>query len=124
MNYYNRHVGDYAKDTGHLSQGQIGAYDLLLDWYYANEKPLPIDLDDIYRIARVVDAQEKKNVNKVLKFFTQTPDGYIHKRVEAELEKMKVRREINTKIAHEREAKRAASKGNRVPFSPRRGNES
>ena len=47
VNYYKRHLGDFSRDTAHLSQGQIGAYDLMLDWYYANEKPLPADPEDV-----------------------------------------------------------------------------
>ena len=30
MNYYERHLGDYARDTAHLSMMEHGAYGLLL----------------------------------------------------------------------------------------------
>lgn len=87
MNYYKRHIGDFTKATGHLSQGQVGAYDLLLDWYYSNERPLPLDQECLYRIGRAHDRAEKKNVDLVLsEFFTRTEDGYRHKRVEEEIE--------------------------------------
>jgi uncharacterized protein YdaU (DUF1376 family) len=33
VNYYERHLGDYAKDAGHLSMLEHGAYSLLLDRY-------------------------------------------------------------------------------------------
>ena len=38
MNYYERHLGDYARDTGHLSMLEHGAYSLLLDRYYATRR--------------------------------------------------------------------------------------
>ena len=31
MNYYERHLGDYARDAGHLSMLEHGAYALLLN---------------------------------------------------------------------------------------------
>lgn len=58
---------------------------MLLDWYYSAEKPLPLDIDDIYRIARAHSAAERKNVVKVLAFFHRTPDGYTQKRADAEI---------------------------------------
>lgn len=86
MNYYKRNLGDFARDTAHLSQGQIGAYDLLLDWYYANERPLPADINDVYRVARSYTKEERGNTEKVLKdFFVLTPNGWVQKRAEKEL---------------------------------------
>jgi uncharacterized protein YdaU (DUF1376 family) len=52
MNYYERHLGDYAKDTGHLSLLEHGVYTLLLDRYYATESGIPEDQG--HRIARAV----------------------------------------------------------------------
>ena len=51
MNYYERHLGDYAKDAGHLSMLEHGAYSLLLDRYYTTEQPIPADQArwDVYR---------------------------------------------------------------------------
>ncbi len=104
MNYYKRHLGDFARDTAHLSQGQIGAYDLLMDWYYANERPLPTDMDDVCRIARAFTRDERQNVSKVLAaFFVESPEGFRQKRVEQELSDMRERRETNRKVAVERE---------------------
>ena len=37
MNYYKRHLGDYAKKAGHLSTWEHGAYTLILDAYYDRE---------------------------------------------------------------------------------------
>lgn len=38
MNYYERHVGDYLKDTAHLSLLEHGVYTRLLDVYYTREQ--------------------------------------------------------------------------------------
>ena len=35
MIFYKRYLGDYQRDTGHLSMLEHGAYTLLLDAFYA-----------------------------------------------------------------------------------------
>lgn len=86
MNHYPRHIGDIAKDTAHLSQGQFGTYDLLLDWYYAHEKPLPLDKAFLYAITRAKSKAERANADAVLRwFFTETLEGWRQKRCDEEL---------------------------------------
>lgn len=109
MNFYKRHIGDIGKACSHLSQGQMGAYDLMLDWLYGNERPLPADKADVYRIARAVSKPEKANADKVLaEFFTLTADGYTQKRAGEEIAKANAQAETNRRIAEEREAKKRA----------------
>lgn len=67
MNYYERHLGDYARDTTHLSLLEHGVYTLLLDRYYATEKPIPKGL--VYRIARAQTPEEMAAVDAVLAEF-------------------------------------------------------
>lgn len=111
MNFYKRHLGDIAKACAHLSQGQIGAYDLLLDWIYGNERPLPLDKAALHRIGRASTKAERDNVDQVIaEFFVRTPDGYTQKRAEAELAAWRVQAETNRRIAVEREAKKRAKK--------------
>ena len=84
MNYYKRHLGDYAKDTRHLSLAEHGAYCLLLDYYYSTETPLPADRCE--RIANAYAEHEREAVQNVLKaFFTQTPEGWRNSRADAEI---------------------------------------
>jgi uncharacterized protein YdaU (DUF1376 family) len=79
MNYYERHIGDYARDTGHLSMVEHGAYTLLLDRYYATEKAIPAD--QAYRLTRARTKEEKAAVDAVLsEFFTLEADGWHSKR--------------------------------------------
>lgn len=85
MNYYERHLGDYARDTGHLSLVEHGIYTLLLDRYYASESPIP-DADK-YRVARARTRDEKAALDAVLAEFFVLDDGRWHnKRADAEIE--------------------------------------
>ena len=75
MNYYKRHLGDYAKDTRHLSLAEHGAFCLLLDYYYSTEKPIPDDRCE--RIANAYADSERVAVRAVLReFFVETPEGW------------------------------------------------
>jgi len=80
MNYYERYVGDFQRDTGHLSCAEIGVYDRLLDHYYGTEEPLPSNHADLCRIARAMDKIEQKAVKRVAdEFFHIGDDGLLHK---------------------------------------------
>lgn len=79
MNYYERYCGDYARDTGHLSLQEHGAYTVMLDTYYATETPLPADYPALYRICRAMSGKEKEAVRKVAdEFFRVEEDGLRH----------------------------------------------
>lgn len=111
MNFYKRHLGDIAKSCAHLSQGAMGAYDLLLDWHYANEQPLPLDKGSLYRIGRAFTKAEKANVDAVLvAFFERTEAGYVQGRAIQEMDKANTQAETNRRIAEEREARRRAAR--------------
>lgn len=84
MNYYEHHLGDYAKDTAHLSMLEHGAYRLLLDRYYGTEQGIPAD--QAHRVARARSRDEKAAVDVVLnEFFTLTDGVWINKRAEQEI---------------------------------------
>lgn len=79
MNYYERYCGDYARKTAGLSLQEHGAYTLMLDNYYANEAPLPVAYDDLYRICRAMKASERESVRSVAdKYFPVADDGLRH----------------------------------------------
>ena len=81
MNYYERYCGDYARDTGHLSLQEHGAYTVMLDTYYATETPLPADYVALYRICRAMSGKERDAVRKVAdEFFPVSGDGLRHNR--------------------------------------------
>jgi uncharacterized protein YdaU (DUF1376 family) len=104
MNYYARHLGDYAKDTKHLSLIEHGAYTLLLDWCYNAEKGVPGDREVVYRLAAAVTKQERAAVDKVVsEFFQPWSDGTLrNKRVEAEILKAKSLGDKNRDNANKR----------------------
>ena len=86
MNYYPRHLGDYARDAGHLTLAEHGAYTLLLDRYYASERP--IGREEAFRICRAISKQDKAAVTRVLtEFFRWTDAGYRNKRADDEIAK-------------------------------------
>lgn len=86
MNYYRRYVGDYLRDTARLSMLEHGAYNLLLDYYYADERALPADLDELYLMVRAMTPADRKAVDKVLRlYFVLKPDGYHNGRADHEI---------------------------------------
>lgn len=102
MNYYPRNLGDYARSAGYLTLVEHGAYSLLMDWYYANERPIPPE--DAYAICKASSRAEKKAVFKVLQtFFKNEPDhGWRHKRIESELAQMREKSEKRRNAANQR----------------------
>jgi len=110
VNYYQKHLGDYAKKTGHLTPLEHGVYNLVLDGYYDREQgPTLIDAT---RWARARTEEEKSAVLAVLdEFFTLGEDGrYRQSRVEDELTDYRARAETNRAIAVERERKKKERK--------------
>lgn len=86
MNYYRRYVGDYLRDTPRLSMIEHGAYNLLLDYYYAEERPIPLDRDEVYLMVRAMTPADRKAVDKVLStYFTREEDGYHNARADHEI---------------------------------------
>jgi uncharacterized protein YdaU (DUF1376 family) len=88
VNYYERHIGDFIKDTVSLSMLEDGAYNRLIDWCYQSERLLPPDIKEVYKTARANAAAERKAVDYVLaKYFNKTSDGYVQKRIASEIAK-------------------------------------
>jgi uncharacterized protein YdaU (DUF1376 family) len=83
VNFYKRYIGDIQAKTGGLSLAEFGAYDRLLDHYYATEKPLPADMSECHRIARAMSKDERRSVERVIgKFFLFTDLGYVQSKAE------------------------------------------
>ena len=90
MNYYERHLGDYAKDTGHLSILEHGVYTLLLDRYYSTESGIPAAQAN--RLARARSTEECQAVDAVLEeFFTLVDGVWINRRADEEIAAARVR---------------------------------
>lgn len=88
MNYYEHHIGDYLKNTAHLSMLEDGAYRRLIDAVCTREAPLPPDRKACQRLARAQTKQERDAVDSVLdEFFVLEEDGWHQSRCEKEIAK-------------------------------------
>jgi uncharacterized protein YdaU (DUF1376 family) len=114
INYYEHHLGDYMRDTAHLSMLEDGAYRRLLDAYYIKERPLPKEIKDVFRLVRASSKQDREAVEAVLReFFVVGEDGWRHRRCDAEIERFKQKSEKAKKSAEARwNAQRPQSDGN------------
>ena len=103
MNYYKHHLGDYLRDTAHLSMLEDAAYRRLLDAYYVRERPLPANVTDCCKLARATTKPERTAVGTVLaEFFTLAIDGYHQARADSEIVTWQAQAETNRRIAANR----------------------
>ena len=87
MYYYQHHIGDYRKDTSHLSLIEHGIYRQLIDLYYITEKPL--DKKSIRLIGARTD-QEIAMAELILnEFFEKKGTKYYHRRCDDEIQNYK-----------------------------------
>ncbi len=113
MHYYKRNIGDYHKKAGRLSILQHGIYMLLMDAIYDREK-FPTKAEAIEWVWAST-AEEIEATGFVLqKFFTNGNGIYKQKRIQEEINAFHSRSEINTRIAIERETKRAKQRTKRA----------
>lgn len=86
MNYYERHIGDYLKDTAHLSLLEHGVYGRLLDVYYTRE--CGIGETEAARLVGAKSKEERAALESVLaEFFTRAEGTWTHGRCDAEIER-------------------------------------
>ena len=107
MHYYEHHIGDFMRDTAHLEPIEECFYRRALDWYYANEKPLPLDVKKVCRALRAKSKAEITAVEIILEeFFDQQDDGYRQSRCDrviAEFNELEPEREAKKENAKERQ---------------------
>ncbi|WP_264840006.1 YdaU family protein [Burkholderia cenocepacia] len=94
MNFYKRHIGDYLKDTAHLSLLEHGVYTRLLDVYYTREAGIPDD-----QAARLIGARARDEMSAlkvVLDEFFELVDGtWVQQRCEREIRDASTKAEAN-----------------------------
>lgn len=106
MNWFKLYIGDYQRDTAHLSVTEHGAYLLMLQHYYATEKPLPTG-KALHRMLRAQDKHERDAIDSVAsQFWTTTDAGLVNERADVEIEKASTQADTNRAIAQAREAAR------------------
>ena len=94
MNYFEHHIGDYVAATSHLSFVEDAAYSRLIRIYYRDEKPLPLELKVVQRLAGARTREEKVAVETVLaEFFQASEDGWHSKRCDEEIARFREKRE-------------------------------
>lgn len=77
MKYYQFNIGDYRRDTTHLSPLEHGIYRILLDSYYDNEGPLPADDAKLMRTHCIRTAEEVQAYKNIINdFFYQDGEVY------------------------------------------------
>lgn len=86
-------MGDYARDTGHLSALEHGIYTLLLDWYYVNERPIPDD-----KAVRISRGNPEETHMVLSEFFKRTENGWIHSRADREIELYRAKADHNREV--------------------------
>lgn len=81
MHYYKFNIGDYRRDTAHLSHLEHGIYRALIDSYMLDEKPLSADIKEIERKHMIRTSNEKKALRNVLSdFFIFENEGFFNAR--------------------------------------------
>lgn len=112
MHYYQHNISDYRADTGHLTLLEHGCYHQLLDQYYLNEEPLPLDIDKIFRLLTARTQDEKDAIKNVLKdFFVKTEAGFIQRRCDNEIKFYHERIDSAAAAGRKSAEKRANSNG-------------
>ena len=85
MHYYQFNIADYRKDTGPLSSLKHAIYRSLIDWYYLDESPIPLETQSVMRRLRLVSEAEAKALENVLSDFFFRADGWRHKRIDQDI---------------------------------------
>lgn len=107
MNYYEKHLGDYAKDAGHLSILEHGVYNLLMDRYYGTEQGIADE--DKYRKIRAQTEEERAAVDVVLREFFHLDDDGVWRKGRIQEEIAKARKRMETARANGQKGGRRAA---------------
>jgi len=78
MHYYEFNIGNYRKDTTHLTHLEHGIYRALIDTYYANESPLCSDHAQLMRTHSIRTNEEILAFKNIINDFFILEDGFYH----------------------------------------------
>lgn len=82
MHYYDFNIGDYAKKTAHLTNGEDLAYRRALDVYYDTEKPFDIS-GGLATLSRRLRVDEKDLKNVIEEFFPEGRNKHADEKIAA-----------------------------------------
>lgn len=103
MHYYQFNIGDYRRQTAHLTILEHGIYKNLLDTYYLSEQPLCADIAKLMRSQSIRSAEEKEALENVLSdFFYLADDGYRNKTCDSIIAKYHLKSDKARKSAEAR----------------------
>jgi uncharacterized protein YdaU (DUF1376 family) len=98
MNFVKLYIGDYQRDTGHLSIAEHGAYLLMLQHYYATERPLPTG-KALHRLLRAETKTERDAIDSVVRqFWAESARGLVNGRADEEIRKAEHQRAVNREV--------------------------
>lgn len=106
--YMPLYVADYMADAAHLTTTQHGAYMLLIMTYWQRGEALPSDDRKLARIARMTPDEWAENREDLEEFFQVSETHWQHKRIEAELQKVREKSEKAASAAKRRHSGRTA----------------
>ena len=95
MHYYSHNIADYRKDTGHLTPVEHFIYRSLIDWYYLDEKPIPLETQTVMRRLSLGPEMLPDLDNILTDFFTEADDGYHQKRIDMEIREYNLKAVVN-----------------------------
>jgi uncharacterized protein YdaU (DUF1376 family) len=101
MHYYQFHIGDFIKDSAHLSLDEEAIYRRLIDHYYTTERPIELDIKSV---SRAIRARGREDLIEIIlsEFFVKTAKGFKQKRIDAEIKKYKEKSKKASKSAKAR----------------------
>lgn len=98
MNFFKLYIGDYQRDTAHLSVTEHGAYMLMLQLFYATEKPLPTG-KVLHRMLRADGPADRAAIDEVARqFWVETDAGLVNDRAAIEIGKSDHQRAVNREM--------------------------
>jgi len=95
VNYYSFHIGDYRRDTAHLTPIEHYIYRTLIDWYFLNETPIPKDTQVVMRRLSLGSDMAPNLENVLNDFFVLDENGWNHGRIDNEIREYRNKAEVN-----------------------------
>jgi uncharacterized protein YdaU (DUF1376 family) len=91
------YIGDYLKDTMHLSRADHGSYLLLIMAYWVNGGPLPNDPEYLAGVARASQEEWQTLSKRLARFFQTDASAWRHERIEKEIARAKQQQETKSR---------------------------
>ena len=80
-------VADFTMDTLTMTAEEVGAYILLLNYYWNNQGPITTDRRELMKVCRLSPHVFAKNFTKISQKFAEIDGKYFNKRMDAEIAK-------------------------------------